>query len=358
MDKVRLALIGAGFIGQRHLKSISVVERAELVAIVDTNPVIEQMAVETGAAFYTETGAMLKDIEPEGVFVCTPTDLHLQPVLESLRAGAHVLVEKPITSTMDEAEEIVDMSEKSSRHVLVGHHRRYYENVNETKKLIHEGALGKLLGVSGQWTDNKHDAYFEPEWRKVRAAGPILTNLIHEIDTLRYMCGEIASVSAKLQSGLRGHPKEETAAILLNFESGALGTFLISDATPSPWTWEHATGETPYIPHYGENVLRFVGSKAALDFPNLRLWKHISETPDWYHELTPQPIDNQLCNAFEAECADFCEVIAGQQAPRITAADAARSLAVVLAIFEAADSRSEVEISPLFSQVLEDPFAI
>ena len=342
MDKVRLALIGAGVIGQRHLKSISVVERAEVVAIVDTNPVVEQMAVESGAAFYTESGAMLKDTEPEGVFVSTPTDLHLQPVLESLRAGVHVLVEKPISATMGEAEEIIDMSEKASRHVLVGHHRRYYENVNETRKLIQEGALGKLLGVSGQWTDNKHDGYFEPEWRKLRAAGPALINLIHEVDMLRYMCGEVESVSAKLQSGLRGHPKEETAAIILNFESGALGTFLLSDATPSPWTWEHATGDTPHYPHYGENVFRFLGSEAALDFPNLILWKHNGEIPDWNHELTPQPIDIQLCNAFEAECAHFCEVIAGEQAPRITAADAARSLAVVLAIFEAAESRKEV----------------
>ncbi|MBH55106.1 MAG: oxidoreductase [Opitutaceae bacterium] len=343
-DRVRLALIGAGVIGQRHLKSIAVVERAELVAIVDTNPAVEQIAAESSVPFFRATGAMLKEVKPEGVFVCSPTDLHLQPVLESLRSGAHVLVEKPITATLDEAEEIIELSEKTSRHVLVGHHRRYYENVNETKKLIQNGALGKLLGLSGLWTDNKHDAYFEPEWRKVRAAGPVLINLIHEIDMLRYMCGEIVSVSAKLQTGLRGHPKEETAAILLNFENGTLGTFLISDATPSPWTWEHATGDTPSYPHYGVNVLRFVGSEAALDFPNLRLWKHNGEIPDWQHELTPQAIDIQLCNAFEAECAHFCEVIAGEQAPRITAADAAGSLAVVLAIFEAADSGKEVEI--------------
>lgn len=344
MDKVRLALIGAGVIGRRHLKSIFVVERAELVAIVDTDPAVRPIAEESGVPFFMETGAMLKEVEPKGVFVCTPTDLHLQPVLESLRAGAHVLVEKPIAATMDEAAEIIKLSEKTSRHVLVGHHRRYYENVNEAKKLIREGALGKLLGVSGLWTDNKHDAYFEPEWRKVRAAGPVLINLIHELDMLRYMCGEIVSVSAKFQSGLRGHPKEESAAILLKFASGALGTFLISDATPSPWTWEHATGDTPYYPHYGENVLRFVGSEAALDFPNLVLWKHNGEVPDWQHELTPQPIDLQLCNAFEAECVHFCQVIAGEQSPRITAADAARSLAVVLAIFEAADSGGEVEL--------------
>jgi len=142
MDKVKLALIGAGVIGKRHLKAISGVEQAELIAIFNTDPRAKEIAEAVGAPFYATTGTMLRSLEPDGVIVSTPTDRHLQPLLESLQAGAHVLVEKPIAATMEEAEAVVDLSEKVSRHVLVGYHRRYYENIQETRRLIQEGALG------------------------------------------------------------------------------------------------------------------------------------------------------------------------------------------------------------------------
>ena len=344
MNEVKLAVIGAGVIGKRHLKAISAVAQAKLVAIVDTDPRAKEIAAAVDAPFYETTGTMFRDLEPDGVVISTPTDHHLQPLLECLQAGTHVLVEKPIAATMQEAEAVVAVSEKVSRHVLVGYHRRYYENIQETRRLIQNGTLGQLVGVCGQWTVRKADAYFETDWRQLRTAGPVMINLSHEIDTLRFVCGEIGSLSAKIRSGIRGHPKEETAAVLLNFECGALGTFLLSDTTPSPWTWEHATGENPVFPKYGQNVYRFVGSEAALDFPSLILWQHHGNTADWNHQMTAWPIDTRLDDAFEVQCAHFCRVIAGREQPRITAPDAARSLAAVLAVFDAAEQGVEVRL--------------
>ena len=344
MDKVKLALVGVGVIGKRHLKAITEVEQAELLALVDSDPRGGEIAAEWGVPFYATTEAMLMSLEPDGVIVSTPTDHHLQPVLESLQAGAHVLVEKPITATMNEAGAVIDVSERVSRHVLVGHHRRYYETIQKTRQLIQEGALGRLVGVCGQWTVRKADAYFEVDWRRLRTAGPVMINLSHEIDTLRFVCGEIVSLSARIQSGMRGHPKEETAALMMEFECGALGTFLLSDTAPSPWTWEQATGENPNFPKSGENVYRFVGSEAALDFPNLVLWQHKGGAADWNHQMTARPIGTQLDDAFEAQCGHFCRVITGQEQPRITAPDAARSLAAVLAVFDAAERGVEVQL--------------
>ena len=229
MNEVKLAVIGAGVIGKRHLKAISAVAQAKLVAIVDSDPRAKKIAAAVDAPFYETTGTMFRDLEPDGVVISTPTDHHLQPLLECLQAGTHVLVEKPIAATMKEAEAVVAVSEKVSRHVPVGYHRRYYENIQETRRLIQNGTLGQLVGVCGQWTVRKADTYFETDWRQLRTAGPVMINLSHEIDTLRFVCGEIGSLSAKIRSGIRGHPKEETAALLLNFECGALGTFLLSD---------------------------------------------------------------------------------------------------------------------------------
>ncbi len=344
MAKTKLALVGAGTIGKRHLLAIDDVDEAELVAIVDTNPLVEEIASARNARFYSTTEAMLEDQHPNGVIVCTPTDLHLAPVLSSLGAGAHVLVEKPITATMDEARKIIDASTTASRQVLVGHHRRYYGNILKTRDLIRDGTLGELVGISGIWAVRKADSYFEPEWRKLREAGPVLINLVHEIDTLRFVCGEIVSISARTRRGLRDHPKEETAAVLIEFEGGALGTFLLSDAAPSPWTWEQATGENPIYPRTSENVYRFVGSEASLDFPNLVLWRHAGATPDWRHLITSQAIEMGLEDAYVAQCRHFCAVISGTELPRITAPDAARTLEATLAVFEASEKRAEVRL--------------
>ena len=341
MKSTTLAIIGCGVIGRRHLKAIAATTGARLVAIVDPMPDVENIASDMGAAFFTSAKDMFRVEEPQGVIVCTPTEHHLQPVLTALEAGAQVLVEKPIAATLAEAHSILHAAEEASRHVLVGHHRRYYSITQKARQLVRDGVLGRLVGVSGQWTTRKADAYFAPAWRQQRSSGPVLINLIHEIDTLRYICGEISSISARVHRGIRDHPKEETAAVLITFQSGALGTFLLSDVTPSPWTWEQATGENPDFPLSGQNVCRFIGSDRALDFPNLTLW-HPNGAADWHHPLRPESLSIELDDAFRAQCRHLCAVIRGEEDPRVTAADATRTLATTLAVFDSEKTGKQV----------------
>jgi len=342
--KTRLALIGAGVIGKRHLKAIGEVAEAQLVAISDTNLEADRLARDIGVPFFSSTEEMLSTQRPDGVFVCTPTEVHLEPVLSALKFNAHVLVEKPITASMEEAELIIRSSQENTREVLVGHHRRYYRMIQKVRELIRGGGLGQLVGISGLWAVRKPDAYYEPDWRKQRSSGPVLINLIHEIDLLRYLCGELVSISAKTRRGLRSHPKEETAAVLLEFVDGAVGTFLLSDVAPSPWTWEQAVGENPDFPKSAQNVYRFIGSKAALDFPNLVLWQHGDDHRDWIHEISPEPIAVEFEDPYVAQCRHFCAVINGNEQPRITALDAAKTLRATLAVFEAADKGAEIRL--------------
>ena len=342
MHKTKLALVGAGTIGQRHLQAISQVEEAELTAIVDNQAQAESISKEMNVPFFNTTEEMLHALKPEGVIVCTPTEIHLEPVLSSLNAGAHVLVEKPITPNMEEAQEIIKISQTVSREVLVGHHRRYYSTVQKTREMINEGVIGKLVGISGMWATRKADSYYEPKWRQLRSSGPVLINLIHEIDSLRYICGEITSLSAKVTNGLRDHPKEESVAVLMEFEGGALGNFFLSDAAPSPWTWEHATGENQNFPKSSQNVYRFTGSEASLEFPNLVLWKHEKGNSDWHQKMYPKQIDIELEDAYISQCSHFCAVICGREEPRITATDATKTLEATLAVFDASESGTEV----------------
>ncbi len=342
--RTKLGLIGAGTIGKRHLQAITEVTEAEVVAIVDTDPLAESIAIERNVGFFASVSQMLKDKQPQGVIVCTPTEDHLEPVLSSLEHNAHVLVEKPIAPSLEEAQQIIEASKGFNRQVLVGHHRRYSEEMQQTKRVIEIGVLGELVGITGIWAVRKADSYFEPEWRKQQTSGPVLINLIHEIDTLRYLCGEIVSLSAKVSKGIRAHPKEETTALLFEFQSGALGTFLLSDVTPSPWTWEQATGENPNFPKTSQNVYRFIGSKASLDFPNLVLWRHTGSDPDWLHEISPEVLDGKLGDAYAEQIRHFCAVINGKEQPRISAMDATKTLKATLAVFEASEKGAEIHL--------------
>lgn len=329
----RLALIGAGVIGKRHMAAIAATDGARLAAIADPSPSGEI----GGVPLFADAAEMLAEMRPDGVIVATPTMHHQAPALAAMEAGAHVLIEKPITATLAEAEALIVKSAATGLHVLVGHHRRYYPMVHKARELVQSEALGELVAVTGQWTVQKADAYFMPDWRKTREAGPVLTNLIHEMDTLRFICGEVASISAETSS-IRGFTKEDAAALTVRFENGALGSFLLSDATPSPWAWEFATGENPAFPRSGLNACRFMGTKACLDFPNLTLWQHAPGEAGWNHLMEPTEMPMPLGDAFAAQCAHFCAVIRGDETPRITAQDATKTLQATLAVFEAAES--------------------
>lgn len=342
MTPVRLALIGAGRIGARHLETIAKVDEAELVAIADVNPATAAVAERYGAAFFGNNEEMLTKTRPDGVIIATPTDLHLAPALASLDSGAHLLIEKPITGTLEEAETLIGKSHGVGQEVLVGHHRRYYPFVHEAREILQKGELGQLVAVNGQWTLRKADNYFDQTWRQKRAAGPILINFIHEIDCLRYICGEIISLSAELASGVRGHEKEETAAIILRFENGALGTFLLSDSAASPWAWEYGFDENPEFPPAYQNSCRFVGDQASLEFPNLKFWRHEETAKGWNSPLRAEDRSCHPGDAYINQCRHFCRVIRGEEGPRITAEDATRSLKATLAVFEAAESGRRV----------------
>lgn len=341
MSSVRLAVIGAGVIGRRHIAAIQRSNASvELVAIADPVASAESLATDAGVPFFSDAASLLSAVQPDGVVVATPTEHHLEPVLTALAAGAHVLVEKPITPTLAQAQAIIKAVAEYSRQVLVGHHRRYYAQVHKARELVQQGALGQLITVNGQWNMRKHETYYDPEWRHKWEAGPVVTNLIHDMDAIRYICGDIASISGEISNDTMGFEKEDAAALTMRFKSGALGTFILSDRATSPWSWEYATGETSFFPKTGQNAMYFAGSKGALEFPNLVLWHHGEETADWNHPLQRQEIALPLDDAFMLQIDHFCAVIRGQLPPRISAQDAADTLRATLAVFESA-SRGE-----------------
>jgi len=269
---VKLAVMGAGLIGKRHVEHIIAEPSAELFAIVDPSDIGRDLAVEHGVKWFPSFADMVKADKPEGVIISTPNQVHVVNGLEAIAAGVPALVEKPLAIDVSEARKLVDAADKAGVPLLTGHHRRHNPMIQMAKETIESGRLGKIVSVHGVCWFRKPDDYFDVEWRRKTGAGPVFLNLIHDVDLLRYLCGDVVSVQAQESSAIRGNDVEDTAVILLRFANGVLGTVNVSDAIVAPWSWELTTGENPVYPRTGETCYFIGGTHGSLTVPYLDLW--------------------------------------------------------------------------------------
>lgn len=342
MQTARIAVVGAGLIGARHVACIAAGEGAVLAGLADPGSAAKGLAERHGVPWWADAEAMLAAGHIDGVVIAAPTDLHERIGMACIRAGVPALIEKPIAHDLAAADRLNDAAEAAKVTLLIGHHRRYEPAVTEARRLIAAGRLGRLVGVTCHWCVAKPAAYFAPAWRRGPGGGPVLINLIHEIDLLRTLLGDIREVSAFGSHAVRGHDTEDTAAIALRFQNGALGTILLSDAAPSPWTWEQGTGESPNFPKSGESAMRIFGTEAALELPGLRLWRH-GGTPDWMTPIAAEDRSIARGDIFALQIAHFVDVIRGA-APGVSGREGQRSLAATLAVLEAARTGTAVRL--------------
>ena len=342
MQNVKVGLVGAGTIGLRHIQAIDALEDISLVAIADPSLTVEGLVAKRPIPLYKEAQNMFEAGGLDAVIVAAPTNHHYEIVMNALNHHLNVLVEKPITATIDEARKVSSFAHKQGCQILVGHQRRYYPCTKTAKDIIDSGRIGTLMAMTGQWTVRKDSRYYEPHWRQQCEAGPILTNLIHEIDLLRFICGDIVTVSAEITNHDQQFSKEDAVAISMKFANRAIGSFVLSDRTPTPWSWEMAMGENSKFPKSGQNAIRFMGTKGSLEFPNLVLWSHSNEDGNWQHEIFPEEIETPFVDAYVAQCQHLCEIVRGIKLPIVGAENGAKSLEVTLAIIRAANEGNRV----------------
>ncbi|THC89609.1 hypothetical protein EYZ11_010941 [Aspergillus tanneri] len=211
-SKVKIAVIGVGLIGPRHCRTIITSSDATLTAIVDP--------LRQGAKLAEELE------KPDAAIVCTPNQTHVPIAKELADAGIHVLVEKPISPDVESGRDLVNHTQKTRTHVLIGHHRRHNPYIAVARNAVASGSLGDIIAVNGLWALFKPVDYFEAptEWRKGKNGGVVLINFIHEIDLLHHLFGPIVRVHAEQMKRMRGYEVEEGAAITLKFLSGTAKT--------------------------------------------------------------------------------------------------------------------------------------
>jgi predicted dehydrogenase len=343
MSRISIAVIGAGLIGRKHLAKIAEHPDYVLAGIADVNAdAVARQYPDTRV--FADHRRLLDEARPDAAIIASPNQAHAEIGIDCARAGVHILVEKPVTDTLDAAAQLIAEVKTSGVMSLVGHHRRHHRQVRTLQSLLKEGRIGALVGVSAIWATCKPDAYFTAgPWRTQPGGGPILINLIHEIDFLRFAVGEIAAVSALAANHQRHHAVEDTAAALIEFENGALGTFVISDSAVSPWTTEQGVGESPEFPYSGQSSYRFMGRSGALEFPNLVHWSQTGD-PSWNQPIHAQAIHAPSLDPYIAQLDHFRDVIRGKTPSLQPVADGAKTLRATLAVTEAAARGHRIDL--------------
>ena len=344
MHKIKIAVQGVGLIGRRHCEHIAANPDTVLSALIDPMPAVRAVAEQYNVPLFSSFDEMLDRHRPDGLIIATPNALHVSHGLAAVAAGIPVLVEKPLADDLASGRSLVEAAEQSGVALLVGHHRRHNPMIQSAKAMVASGRLGEIVAVHGSFWLSKPDDYYDVAWRREPGAGPVLVNLIHDVDLLRYLCGEVVAVQAMVSNMQRGFAVEDTATVLLRFANGALGTVTVSDTIPAPWSWEMTTGENPAYPQSDQSCYLIGGSLGSLSIPRLEFWSHQGER-NWWKPMVSERTTLIAQDPLRLQISHFAKVIRGDEAALVTGREGLKTLEVIEAIKEAARLGETVHLS-------------
>src|SRR5690242_12380102 len=185
MERLNIGVIGLGAIGQKHCSAIAVLERAKLCAVADINEkVLSSTAAQYSATPYADVKELLKHPGLDAVVVATPDDLHRDACVLAAQAGKHVLVEKPIATTEEDAQAIIDAAETAGVKLMVGFTLRFSLHYMQARKAASDGTLGDLVSIYAR----RENVISQPDRLKGRC-GVLMFLGPHDFDALRWIVG-------------------------------------------------------------------------------------------------------------------------------------------------------------------------
>lgn len=345
--KKKIAVLGLSH-GYKFAQEIKKLQDVELVAVAGNDELAKERAIVLDVPLFDDYKKVIECVEIDGAIIALPNHLHLDAVRKCAKKQIDVLVEKPIASTAEEGSEIVRLAKEANIQLLVGHHRRFSSKVARLKNLLDKKTIGDLVGISMFFTIAKDPAYFDIPWRvSPSSGGPLLINVAHDIDTIRYVTDlSINSIYAVTHNKIRKNKVEDTASILFETEEGVVLNYFISDGVPAPWSYEFTTGENPKYPHYpDENCYFIFGTKGSISFPSMKKYTYEQKNYGWDYPLQEFRYDITDNDPIRAELVHFISVLKGETTPLITGEDALETLKVILATKQSALEGTIVKIN-------------
>ena len=232
----KIGIIGCGKVAHLHAQAVKNIASAELAAVWSRTPSsARSFAEQYGVKAYDDIASMVSGASIDLVIVCTPHPFHKEPCIEAVKAGAHVLVEKPLASSLEDCDAMIEACNEAGVKLGVISQRRWYAPVSRVKTAIDEGKIGKpVLGTINMlgWRDKEY--YDADAWRgtwAMEGGGVLVNQAPHQLDIFQWYMGDIDEVYA-VQRNLN-HPYievEDTALAIVKFKSGAIGNIIVSNS--------------------------------------------------------------------------------------------------------------------------------
>lgn len=320
---MKFLIAGLGSIGRRHFRNLVALGETDIVLLRTRKATLpdEELA---GYTVETDIHEALKKHKPDAVVVANPTALHLEVAIPVAEAGCHILLEKPVSHSLDGLDTLQKVAEKSGARILVGFQFRYHPTLNKARELIQGGALGQALTVHAHWGEYLPNWHPWEDYRHSYAAradlgGGVIATLTHPLDYLRYLLGEIDALWS-----FNGHISpleldvEDVAEISLKFASGAIGGVHVN-----------------YFQRPPVHRLEIVGTNGTLHWDNADGTLHFYKMPapfGSYSGAPPAPVEETffLPEGFErndlfiAQTKHFLDVVRGMENPVCTLEDGVR----------------------------------
>jgi predicted dehydrogenase len=340
---MKILIAGLGSIGRRHFRNLIALGEKELVLLRSHRATLSDDEL-SGYPVETDIHTALQKHKPDAVVVANPTSLHLDIAIPAAEAGCHILLEKPISHSLDGLDTLRNVAEKSGSKILAGFQFRYHPTLNKAHELIQSGALGHALTVHAHWGEYLPNWHPWEDYRQSYAAradlgGGVIGTLTHPLDYLRYLLGEIEALWS-----FNGHVSsleldvEDTAEIGLKFASGAIGGVHVN-----------------YVQRPPVHRLEIVGTNGTLRWDNADGSLHFYRMPasfGSYSDVPSAPVLETFSvpegfernDLFLAQTRHFLNVTRGTESPVCTLEDGIRIQQLVQAARESEAGGCRIEL--------------
>jgi predicted dehydrogenase len=317
---MKFLIAGFGSIGRRHFRNLLSLGERNIVVFHTHQSTLPDDEL-AGFPVESDLRSALA-YKPDAVIISNPTALHMDVAIPAARCGSHLLIEKPVSHSMARLDELEEAVQQNHCRVLVGFQFRFHPGLQQVKRVLGEGAIGKPVSASAHWGE------FLPGWHpwedykqgyaaRPELGGGVVLTLSHPLDYLRWLLGEVKAIAAFTSRQGLNLPVEDTAEIALRFNSGALGSIHLD-----------------YIQRPAAHWLEIIGTQGSIRWDNSDGIVRLTRIGESENELSRQeihPPEGYERNwMFLDELRQFRELVNGTTEPLCTLQDGIQALRLSL----------------------------
>jgi predicted dehydrogenase len=351
MKQLRVGIIGLGFAGRLHCEGYqSVGERARIVAVCDRNKKkARSQAEEFGAETCSDYRELVRRKDIDAVDICLPHHLHARVAVEAAQAGKHILVEKPIATTIEDADRIIAAAKRASVTLMVAENHLFKPAHRKIKEIIDSGEIGRVFlvrafeGTVSELTLNPNPR----DWRGTRENQGVLLDMgVHKFALLRWLLGDIDSVFAlreKLVVTELAPHYDDTSMVSVKFRSGAVAEVVVTSGLVGGDTNSleiYGTQGTILENHRWDKPVMYMSRRTSMDMGRW-IW------PEWvWPEVEHAPFPGYYNISFKNEVKHFVDCVLKNKRPEMTGEDAREALRVAIAATKSAKENRMIKLQP------------